>query len=166
MARTAYTYLTNALGEDCGHIGAADFDNLGLAKGSWEGQFYPLTTPELGFIASDDEMVVFPSGQLAFMGYTVLYKGEKCALPTVEYWWPTEAEDKVGNLNTKTAALRDLRIDRRALELKVQTQLGGKVVVIRNAEEDRHQLSLILPFSRIIERFPNYPKYVEWLKAS
>ena len=80
-------YLTNGCCENAGFVGAGHMQRLGLDFGEHEGFFYPLTTSEARYIATD-QVPVGDVGVDAWLGFSMLYQDRKWLAPVIEIGEP------------------------------------------------------------------------------
>lgn len=85
----AFTFLTSAICEDAGNMGASELETLGLEVGDLEGDFYPLTADEQRFIG-DSSLELF--GHPVLTGYSVVIGNRKFAAPAIEIDYGPEKE--------------------------------------------------------------------------
>lgn len=102
-----HIYLTNAMIEDCGHVGPRRLESLGLKHG-WINKekdkvfdkkqanmtFFPLTSEEAEFPNTHEFFT--GEGYLGMAGYTTLYQGQKWLSPAVDIEWLTEEKIREG----------------------------------------------------------------------
>ena len=114
-----HIYLTNAMIEDCGHVGPRRLESLGLKHG-WINKekdkvfdkkqdnmtFFPLTSEEADFPNVHEFFT--GEGYLGIAGYTTLYQGQKWLSPAVDIEWLTEEKIregyKVNDMHAATSA--------------------------------------------------------------
>ena len=134
--------LTNAICENA--WGSPElFALLGLEAGSWQDEFYPLTTAEENFISDD---VVFGPQAWAYLGYSVVYLGQKWLAPTMELDFPKEGQaPQDGEYESPEQALEIATQIQNRLEV-VFTEFGGQILLNQFTSDTRHELLFLVPF--------------------
>lgn len=153
-------YMTNGCCEPAS-VTQTDLDALGLAYGSWEGAYYPLTDREAAYIA-EDEVKADDGLHEAFIGYSVLYRGAKHVMPTIEIAHRTD-DDGGFVYPPREEVLEDARAYAARIRGKVE-DLGG-TVLIDEGYEDRIGVQMLVPFASVREvgDFPAWKELLAWL---
>lgn len=114
-----------------------DLDRLGIAYGSFNDEFYPLTDDEALYIAED--LIDADDGMhAALTGYAVLYRGAKCLMPTIEM-----ANGPDDGFPPRDEVLREAIAYADRIRPKV-VAMGGNVLV-DNDQQDRVCVMIIVP---------------------
>lgn len=136
-------YMTNACCE-VASVTQADLDDLGLTYGSYEGEFYPLTDAEAQYIAED--VVDGADGKYGAMtGYSVLYRGKKYLMPSIEIM--NGPDD-----NFPFASREEVRRDARSYAERIKPKvlnMGGHVL-IEESYDDRFIVQILVPFESVM----------------
>lgn len=148
-------YMTNAACE-IGQVTKGDLDRLSMESGEFDGEFYPLAEWENEFVA--EEAVVSADGlKTALMGYSVLYRDRKHAMPTIEM--PVGGEHDAPDHAT---VLAEARAYAERITPKID-KYGGEVLIDATMP-DRISIGLAIPFMMItFEDYDDWAAKVAWL---
>jgi len=149
-------YMTNGCCE-AASVTAKDLDRLGLAYGSFDGEFYPLTEREGGYIA-EDEVRADDGLHEALIAYSVLYRGAKHLMPTIEM-----ANGPEDGFPPRDQVLREAMSYAQRILPKIE-EMGGTVLV-DTQEGDRVGIQLLIPLEAAMEvgDFDAWRAHVAWL---
>jgi hypothetical protein len=153
-------YMTNGCCEPAS-VTQDDLDSLGLPHGSWEGDFYPLTDREAAYIA-EDEVKSDDGLHEALIGYSVLYRGAKHVMPTIEIAHATDRDDGFV-FPPRDDVLADATAYADRIRGKVE-ELGG-AVLIDEEYDDRILVQILVPFTSVQEvgDFEAWKELLAWL---
>jgi hypothetical protein len=125
----------------------------GLAAGSFEGAFYPLTDAENIYIADDE--IEAADGFNALAGYSVLYKGEKYYAPQIELGYGDNGVSQEQAMDFGRRFTDDIRA-------RVEG-IGGHVFLSDDGGPDRGLVQVLIPVSYPAKVAEDYPAWAEHL---
>jgi hypothetical protein len=137
-------------------------DSLGIAYGTWQGEFYPLTGEEAARNAED----AVDTGLGTFLtGYVVLFEGVKWFGPVLEASFQAAWNDHDPALPSRADCLASLEAHAEELREPVAA-LGGRLVLTTDAcQGDRHCLQILLPAQGVCRWCPDPESFAALLTA-
>jgi hypothetical protein len=134
-------YMTSGACE-VARVTPEQLDALRLPYGSFDGDFYPLTDEEAGYV-SDDLMPSSDGAVAALLGYSVLYLDRKHLAPTIEF--DHEGSGQEGDLPSQAQALADATLYAHSLMRAVKALRGDVLVDPRGDGLGRVEVTVLIP---------------------
>lgn len=151
-------WLTNGIGE-VSHATPELLIKAGLDSGVRQGQWYPLTGPELKFVSSKGGSGFWmPSGFLAVTACTALHKGRKWVTTDVEYTDDVAFDDDALAKELLSKMTGEADAIRPAIEAA-----GGLLFLLEDTPAEGHTLSIAFPMAEAVKR-GTVTEFAEWVR--
>lgn len=149
-------YMTSACCEVAG-VTADDLKAAGLPYGTFDGEFYPLTAEENEYVA-DDVVTSYDGLKTALMGRSVLHRGRKYLIPTIEM--------PVGP-DYDAPSRDEVLAEARAYAERIRDKMAshGGTVTVDDEMDDRVSIGLMIPVSVAMLHgdYDSWREKVAWL---